>query len=75
MRAIERSPKRYRSAQEMLKDLDDPSQVVLGQRGDPEQRRPLLARLRVPLRALGPVLVVLVIATLLGLTWLMSRSQ
>jgi serine/threonine-protein kinase len=75
MRAIQRSPKeRYRSAQEMLRDLEDPSQVVLGQRGDPEER-PLLARLRVPPRALGPVLVVLVIAGLLGLTWLMSRSR
>jgi serine/threonine-protein kinase len=73
MRAIRRLPReRYRSAQEMLVDLEDPSQVVPAQPQE-EGKRPLLARIRLSGPALGPVVVVLVLGLLLMMTWMMSR--
>jgi serine/threonine protein kinase len=75
MRAIDRQPReRYHSAQEMLTDLEDPSQVVLQRRMEREDK-PLLARLRLPPRVLGPAVTLAVLGVLLILTWLMSRSR
>jgi serine/threonine-protein kinase len=75
MRALERAPReRYGSAQEMLADLEDPSKVVLRNRAD-RADRPLLARLRVSSQVMSAVLPVVIIAALLLLTWLMSRSR
>jgi serine/threonine-protein kinase len=75
MRAIQRQPKeRYRSAQEMLSDLENPAQVVPQQRDDPASK-PLLAKLRIPARALGPVVTIFVLGALLVMTWMMSRAR
>jgi serine/threonine-protein kinase len=75
MRAIQRQPReRYRSAQEMLSDLEDPAQVVPEQRDD-SQSKPLLAKLRIPAHALGPAITVLVVGALLVMTWMMSRTR
>jgi serine/threonine-protein kinase len=72
MRAIQRAPReRYRSAQEMLNDLDDPSRVVENA-GAEREETPLLERLRVSPRALGLGVTVGVIGMLLVLTLLMS---
>jgi serine/threonine-protein kinase len=73
LRAIERSPReRYATAKEMLADLEDPSRVELRDRS---ARQPaLLQRLRIPRRALGPALLVIVISALLSLTWVMGHS-
>jgi serine/threonine protein kinase len=75
MRAIQRLPReRYRSAEEMLADLEDPSRVVPNARAQLEDA-PLLSKLRLPPRTLGPGMVVVVIGVLLVLTLLMSRSR
>ncbi len=75
MRAIARLPRdRYRSVQEMLGDLEDPSRVVPNQRA-PREDAPLIARLRVPPSALGPAVTVAVLGLLLILMWMMSRSR
>jgi serine/threonine protein kinase len=72
LRAIERSPReRYASAAEMLADLEDPSKVVPTNRS--ERRRPLLDSLRVPRRAVAPVVLTLVISGLALLIWATSR--
>jgi serine/threonine protein kinase len=74
LRAIERSPReRYATAKEMLEDLEDPSRVVLRDRSD-RQDRPLLMRIRIPRRIVGPGILALVIGALLLLTWAMGRS-
>jgi serine/threonine-protein kinase len=74
LRAIERSPReRYGTAKEMLDDLEDPSRVVLRDRSQAEQ--PLLARIRISRRVLGPGLLAVVIGTLLFLTWAMGRTS
>jgi serine/threonine-protein kinase len=73
LRAIERSPReRYATAKEMLADLEDPSHVELRDRS--ARQPPLLQRLRIPRRAVGPALLVVVISALLTLTWLMGHS-
>jgi len=73
LHAIERSPReRYATAREMLDDLGDPTRVVPRDRSDrPES---LLRRLRIPRRAIGPVVLVAAIAGLLALDWMMGHS-
>ncbi len=74
LRAIERSPReRYATAKEMLDDLEDPSRVVLRDRSRTEQ--PLLARIRISRRVVGPGLLTVVIGALLLLTWAMGRTS
>ena len=75
LRAIERSPReRYASATEMLGDLENPSRVVPRDRSE-RRDRPLLRSLRLPRRALGPVVVVAVILGLGLLIWATSRND
>jgi serine/threonine-protein kinase len=75
MRAIQRAPReRYRTAQEMLNDLDDPSKVVPSEYAEHEET-PLLERLRVSPRALGLGVTVGVIGMLVVLTLLMSGGR
>ena len=75
LRAIERSPReRYASAAEMLGDLENPSRVVPRNRSE-RRDRPLLRSLRLPRRALGPVVVLAVILGLGLLIWATSRND
>jgi serine/threonine-protein kinase len=74
LRAIERSPReRYRSAAEMLADLEDPTKVVPRDRSE-RRNRPLLRALRLPRRALAPIVFLLVIGGLGVLIWATSRN-
>ena len=73
LRAIDRFPReRYESAAKMLADLEDPSHVVPKDRSE-RRSRPLLYALRVPRRALAPIVLTLVISGLALLTWATSR--
>ncbi len=73
LRAIERSPReRYGTAKEMLADLEDPSHVELRDRST--RQPPLLQRLHIPRRAVGPALLVIVVSALLSLTWIVGHS-
>jgi serine/threonine-protein kinase len=73
LRAIERSPReRYATAKEMLADLEDPAHVELRDRS--ARQPPLLRRLGIPRRAVGPALLVVVVSALLALTWMMGHS-
>jgi serine/threonine protein kinase len=73
LRAIDRSPReRYASAAEMLADLEDPSKVVPRDRSE-RPSRPLLQKLRVPRRAVAPIVLTLVISGLTLLMWATSR--
>jgi serine/threonine protein kinase len=73
LRAIDRSPReRYSSAAEMLVDLEDPSKVVPRDRSE-ARNRPLLRALRLPRRALGPIVLALVIGGLGVLIWATSH--
>ena len=75
LRAIERSPReRYASATEMLGDLENPSRVVPRDRSE-RRDRPLLRSVRLPRRALGPLVVVAVILGLGLLIWATSRND
>jgi eukaryotic-like serine/threonine-protein kinase len=75
LRAIARSPReRYATSKEMLEDLEDPSRVVLRDR-TPRAGRPLFGRFRIPSRAIGPGLLVVVIGGLLLLTLAMGRPS
>jgi eukaryotic-like serine/threonine-protein kinase len=74
LHAIERSPReRYATAKEMLDDLEDPSRVVPRDRSQPKDV-PLLRRIRIPPWLLGRGVLVVVIGTLLVLTWVMGMS-
>ncbi len=57
----------------MLADLDDPSRVVLRDRSG-TRPRPLLERIRIPRSIVVPVILVLVVGSLLTLTWLMGNA-
>jgi serine/threonine protein kinase len=73
LRAIDRSPReRYASAAEMLADLEDPSKVVPKDRSE-GRSRPLLHTLRVPRRAVAPIVLTVVISGLALLIWATSR--
>jgi serine/threonine-protein kinase len=73
LRAIDRSPReRYASAAEMLADLQDPTKVVPRDRSE-RRERPLLTLLRLPRRAMAPVVLILVIIGLGLLIWATSR--
>jgi serine/threonine protein kinase len=73
VRAIARSPReRYASAAEMLADLEDPSKVAPRDRSG-RRSRPLLDSLRLPRRALAPIVLTLVISGLALLIWATSR--
>ncbi|HZU82128.1 MAG TPA: serine/threonine-protein kinase [Polyangiaceae bacterium] len=73
LRSIDRSPReRYASAAEMLADLEDPTKAVPKDRTE-QRSRPLLRKLRVPRRLLGPAVLVLVIGGLGVLIWATSR--
>jgi serine/threonine protein kinase len=74
LRAIERSPReRYTTAKEMLDDLEDPSRVVPRDRSE-RRDVPLLRRIRMPHWLAGRGVLLLVVATLLALTWIMGRG-
>jgi hypothetical protein len=64
LRAVDRAPReRYATAQEMLRDLEDPSRVVIrdrSERGPPH----LLDRIHFPRRILVPGILVLVVGSL-----------
>jgi serine/threonine-protein kinase len=74
LRAIERAPRdRYETAAELLADLQNPSAVVPR---DPEtgvqrSRR----RLRLPRRAMMPLVVAAILLALASLVWLSSRNR
>ncbi len=73
LRAIDRSPReRYSSAGQMLADLDDPAKAIPRDRS--ERRKPLLSTLRLPRRAVMPIVFVLVIGGLGLLIWATSRQ-
>jgi serine/threonine protein kinase len=73
LRAIDRSPReRYSSAGQMLADLEDPAKAVPRDRS--ERRKPLLSMLRLPRRAVTPIVLVLVIGGLGLLIWATSRQ-
>ncbi len=73
LRAVERSPReRYKSATEMLADLEDPTKVVPRDRSE-KRRRPLLMSLRIPRRAVAPVVLIFVMGGLGCLIWATSR--
>jgi eukaryotic-like serine/threonine-protein kinase len=73
LRAIDRFPKeRYASAAAMLADLEDPTEVVPRDRSE-RRSRPLLRALRLPRRALTPIVLVLVVTGLILLTWATSK--
>lgn len=75
LRAIERAPReRYATAQDMLADLENPTQVVPRDRSL-RADRPLIQRIRLPRHVVFPVAVVLVIATLLVMNWMMGHSS
>jgi serine/threonine protein kinase len=74
LRATARSPReRYGNAKEMLADLEDPSRVVLSARSE-TRARPLVDRIRIPRGVLGPVILVVVVGSLLALTWMMGNA-
>jgi serine/threonine protein kinase len=64
LRAVDRAPReRYATAQEMLRDLEDPSRVVIrnrAERGSPH----LIDRIHFPRRILVPGILVLVVGSL-----------
>jgi serine/threonine protein kinase len=73
LRAIDRSPReRYASAARMLSDLEDPTKVVPRDRSE-RPDRPLVNLLRLPRRAVTPIVLLLVIAGLGLLIWGTSR--
>ena len=73
LHAVERSPReRYVSAKEMLEDLEDPSRVGLRDRSG-RGPRPLLERIAIPRRVLVPSVLVVVVGSLLALTWMTGR--
>jgi eukaryotic-like serine/threonine-protein kinase len=74
LHSVERSPReRYVSAKEMLADLEEPARVVPRDRTD-KGPRPLLERIRIPRRVVVPTVVVLVIGSLLVLTWVTGKT-
>jgi serine/threonine-protein kinase len=73
LHAIDRFPReRYTTAKEMLDDLNDPSRVVLRDRSKAADRA-FFDRLRIPRSMLGPGILVVVIGSLLLLTWAMAK--
>jgi serine/threonine protein kinase len=75
LRAIDRSPReRYASAAEMLADLEDPTKVVPRDRSE-SRSRPLLRALRLPRRALAPIVLTAVMVGLAMLIWATSRTR
>jgi serine/threonine protein kinase len=73
LHAVERSPReRYVSAKEMLEDLEDPSRVALRDRSG-RGPRPLLERIAIPRRVLVPSVLVVVVGSLLALTWMTGK--
>ncbi len=75
LRATARSPReRYgNAAKEMFADLDDPSRVVLSARSE-ARARPLVDRIRIPRGVIGPAILVVVVGSLLALTWMMGNA-
>jgi len=73
LHAVERSPReRYVSAKEMLGDLEDLSRVTLRDRTG-RGPRPLLERIAIPRRVLVPSVLVVVVGSLLVLTWMTGK--
>jgi|HubBroStandDraft_6_1064221.scaffolds.fasta_scaffold73015_2 serine/threonine protein kinase len=74
LRATARSPReRYAHAKDMLADLEDPSRVVLSARAEARDR-PLVDRVRIPRGVIGPTILVVVVGSLLVLTWVMGQA-
>ena len=72
LHALEPRPQdRYATAAQLLAHLRDPSRVVLGERTQSSAVRGLSA-LRIPQRVAGPLIVLIVIA---GLVWLSFATQ
>jgi serine/threonine-protein kinase len=76
LRAIDRTPReRYRSAAEMLVDLRDPSQVVVQDRSQRRESRPLFALARLPRGAVSAVALVTIFVALGMLIWATGRGH
>ena len=76
LRAIDRTPReRYRSAAEMLVDLRDPSQVVVQDRSQRREGRPLFALARLPRGAVSAVALVTIFVALGMLIWATGRGH
>jgi serine/threonine-protein kinase len=74
LRATARSPReRYGHAKDMLSDLEDPSRVVLSARAE-KRDRPLVDRVRIPRGVIGPTILIVVVGSLLVLTWVMGKA-
>src|SRR5277367_2648140 len=74
LHALEPSPRdRYATAAEMLADLRDPSRVVPGSRAVSATRRGL-SGLPVPRSVLGALVLIVILSSLVLLTWLSHRS-
>jgi eukaryotic-like serine/threonine-protein kinase len=72
LRAIDRAPReRYASSAELLADLEDPTKVVPKDRSE-RRNRPLMTMLRMPRRAVAPIVLFLVMA---GLALLISATS
>ncbi|MDP9151391.1 MAG: serine/threonine protein kinase [Myxococcota bacterium] len=75
LRAIDRAPReRYATAAEMLADLEEPSRVSPRDRST-RRDRPLLRAIRLPRRAVTPVVLALAISALALLIWATSPSR
>ncbi len=75
LRAIDRAPReRYATAADMLSDLEDPSKVTLKDRA-PRRSGRLFRLLRLPRRAVTPIVLALAIAGLAFLIWATAPSR
>jgi serine/threonine-protein kinase len=76
LRAIDRRPReRYRSAGEMLVDLQNPSEVVVQDRSQRREHPPLFALARLPRGTVSAVALVAVFVTLGMLIWATGRGH
>jgi serine/threonine-protein kinase len=76
LRAIDRTPReRYRSAAEMLVDLQNPSAVVLQDRSQRRERAPIFGLTRIPRGAVSALALVMVFVALGMLIWATGKSH
>jgi serine/threonine-protein kinase len=76
LRAIDRTPReRYRTAAEMLVDLQKPDAVVVQDRSQRRERTPILGLNRIPRGAVSAVALVAVFVALGMLIWATGRSH
>jgi serine/threonine-protein kinase len=76
LRAIDRSPKeRYRTAAEMLTDLENPDAVITQDRSQRRDRGPMFALSRLPRGVVSGVVLVTVFVALGMLIWTTGRGR